>query len=291
MTSCTSQSCTSSCSTYEGCEVTRTGATSTATLCGYYAGTIEPWTTPIPDTDSAAVASAVASVESKLIAASLLATTGAYVTSLPTANITTGAATTPPTGGIGVTTPGGGGNPGPQTTVSTIYSTVTSETTVKYPTTIGNLFVQAASIYAAAGRGPPLIESDFNLNYYTVRETYEACSVGNFECDGQATPKVTVWSESPQTVSFDGSLTSFNQHFAGCTYTNNANGGVVACLTGGSWGCTSLSESKVGCNIDVFNGYDTYLLRLAECPITTASLATVKTTIVSTIYTTITLQS
>ncbi|PNP39417.1 hypothetical protein TGAMA5MH_08623 [Trichoderma gamsii] len=213
-TDCISTSCTTTCSTYEGCEVTATSLDSTETPANYWEGTLpEPWNT---NTEPANVANSVASsIRSRLLTASLIFTTGNYVTSIP--SITSFPSVTSPT-----STPGGGGSSSPKVTVIYVTTTTTFITTLTPQVLQGALTVAGVSSIVFGGKGGEIVLSNYNLNFIPPRTTFDVCSAGNFYVQGDATPSPAHWSDVPSSISFFTALTSGPTPLSSCAYKNSA---------------------------------------------------------------------
>ncbi|KAM0260057.1 hypothetical protein ACHAQJ_002981 [Trichoderma viride] len=285
-TDCISTSCTTTCSTYEGCEVTATSIDSTETPADYWEGTLpEPWSTyAVP----ASVASSVASsIRGKLLSASLIFNTGNFITGIP--SITSFPSLTSPT-----STPGGGASSS-SPTVTVVYVTITTTfTNTLTPEVLqGALTMAGVSSIVFGGRGGEIVLSNYNLNFIPPRVTFDVCSAGNFYVQGDATPSPAHWSDIPKSVSFFTALTSGPTHLSSCVYTNAAapsdgDGGTIVCKDT-SFPCVVATETPLGCNPDALIGYDTSIKLLIHCDVygTTTTVVTDTSLVVQTITSTI----
>lgn len=285
-TDCISTSCTTTCSTYEGCEVTATSLDTTETPANYWEGTLpEPWNA---NTEPANAANSVASsIRSKLLTASLIFTTGNYVTSIP--SITSFPSVSSPT-----STPGRGGSSSSSPKVTVIYVT----TTTTFVTTLTPLVLQGALTVAGVSsvvfvrKGGAIVLSNYNLNFIPPRTTFDVCSVGNFYVQGVATPRPAHWSDVPSSISFFSALTSGPTPLSSCVYKNSAPGdgagGSVVCK-GTSFPCVIATVPPICCVPDDLTGCDSGIKLLIHCDVygTTTTVVTDTTQVVKTITTTV----
>jgi len=272
-TVCVSTSCTTTCSTVEGCQPSVTDDITSGTPAPYFTGSIQPNTF----TEPAAYTSAVESyLMSELLSDSLIATNGSYYSTLPTSSAPTGVSG----GGTGT---GSSSSAGPTTTVSTVTVVKTLTITTMFPvnTQTGALYLGAVQSLEEDGRGPGLEVSYYNLDYIPARSTADVCSVGWYNVQAEQTPSPKSWNALPTSLSFYTDITYGSDSFmpvASCTYTDTQ----LRCASDSTVYCTQYTQSVLGCNEGVFGGTATSYQALLVCPVTGSVTETVTYTTEST---------
>lgn len=177
-----------------------------------------------------------------------------------------------------------------------MYITKTTIFTTTIDTSVleGALTVAAASWLVTGAKGGHIALSDYNLNYFPMPTTTpDPCDAAFFAVAGTASLTSDMWSDMPQSVSFDSPLTSGPTPLSSCIYTNpaapdNGDGGTVSCQET-DFACVAATASVSGCNHDEAIGWDTSILPMVSCDgyAATTTVATSTSTVVQIITSTI----